>query len=738
VGGERSTTLRLPRWLGALLSLGPVALYLAATAYGVLEAHSSTDTWIGLAAGRQILTATEFPKTDTFSHTFYGHIWYNQNWLTHLCQYWLYSRLGPNWVIYGTWALSASVFLLTLLASYWRSGTWLGAMLAAAVVALGCRDFLSARPATTGFFCIAALWALLCALEGQGGRVRWWPIPLLLPLLLLWGNAHGSFVFGYAVLALYIGHWFVLRTIRLPQRWISLGIPLAALLIGGVLYSIVPREAAPSAGQALKIGAVSWSLKKLALTLGMLAAYAIYWLFARSLAGRPAISDRQAAVLVGVVGAALVLTALLSPFGIENFTHARKIAGSEVFRQVSEWWPPTARGRHFPPVWRFWVILGASLGLLAACGLIRLAGPRGTARPAADGRLRTSALDFALIAIGLSMTFWARRFAPLYFIFGAPIFLTWIIRLLRPLPQRSREYLRLGVMACAGLLAVLTIWETTRKAYGELVEHYAREPQFNLLERVTRYDATPHEAILYLRENRLDVNLLVEWTQAGPVMFYAPNAKVFMDGRAQQVYDEDLYRKYANLMVTPDTPRQYIARVLAEHNTDGVLLRRGRTTENLWRALEQSGEWVPVLLGIRYGHGLFFRKGSRALEQVAELLRRGQEWRPNVVGALLARGFVWAALDPPDLTQAVLCWQGAVDQDVGTGAVCFRPLVRALLDSGRTQEARDYVQKWYRELSQPQPDLPEQNRRELLRILADCWQYIETPPGSGPNRGAGG
>ena len=44
--------------------------------------------------------------------------------------------------------MSASVFDLVLLAAYWRSGTWLGALLAAAMVGLGCGDFLSARPAT--------------------------------------------------------------------------------------------------------------------------------------------------------------------------------------------------------------------------------------------------------------------------------------------------------------------------------------------------------------------------------------------------------------------------------------------------------------------------------------------------------------------------------------------------------------------------------------------------------------
>ena len=233
----------LPKWTKPILLIGPIALFLFATAYGVLEVHSSTDTWIGLAAGRQILNSDEFPTTDTFSFTFNGKPWYNQNWLTHVFQYWLYSKIAPNAVVYGTWTLAALVFFFTLLAAYWRSGTWIGATLAAAVVALGCRDFLSARPATTGFFCIAALWALICAVEGQRGKTRWWPIALLLPLMLVWGNAHGSFVFGYGVLALWVGHWFVVRTINVRNSWIfSLAAVLIVMVAGGVLYSAIPEE----------------------------------------------------------------------------------------------------------------------------------------------------------------------------------------------------------------------------------------------------------------------------------------------------------------------------------------------------------------------------------------------------------------------------------------------------------------------------------------------------------------
>ncbi|MBU0618153.1 MAG: hypothetical protein KKI02_10585, partial [Planctomycetes bacterium] len=230
-----------PNRLSGVLYVGPLLLFVAAVGYGVLEIHPANDTWIGLAAGRQILAADQVPLTDTFSYTASGRVWYNQNWLTHVFQYWLYDAISPDAVIYATWTLAGSVFVLTLLAAYWRSATWGGALVAASVVAFGCRDFLSARPATTGFFCLAGLWALLCALEGQREKRRWWPIALLLPLLLVWGNAHGSFVFGYGVLGLYVLHWGGMRAFRRraaidANQMTALGVAVVAALVLTVVF----------------------------------------------------------------------------------------------------------------------------------------------------------------------------------------------------------------------------------------------------------------------------------------------------------------------------------------------------------------------------------------------------------------------------------------------------------------------------------------------------------------------
>ena len=291
------------------------------------------------------------------------------------------------------------------------------------------------------------------------------------------------------------------------------------------------------------------------------------------------------------------------------------------------------------------------------------------------------------------MTFWARRFAPIYFVFGAPVLLVWIMRLARPLAARPRRYLRLGVTGGAGLFAIVVAVETGTRAHADLVQTFEGRPELNLLERVTRYDTNSHNAIQFLKENQLEVNLLVDWAQAGLVMLHCPGAKVFMDGRAQQIYDETVYRRYCVLLVARDTPRQIMMRILDQHDTDAVLLRRSSKTENLRAAIEQSPRWVPVLLSPR--DGLFLRRPSRGLARLGELLRRGEEWRPHALGALVTRGFVWQAITPPDPEQAIACWEAALRQDVTIGILCFRPATAALLELGREQEARRFVDEYY-------------------------------------------
>jgi hypothetical protein len=214
-------------------------------------------------------------------------------------------------------------------------------------------------------------------------------------------------------------------------------------------------------------------------------------------------------------------------------------------------------------------------------------------------------------------------------------------------------------------------------------------------------------------------------------MLHAPHAKVFMDGRAQQVYDELHYRKYDLLLIAADTPWSLMKRVLDHHDTNAVLLRRWERVENLRTALRRAPQWVPALLGADYD--LFLRRGSRGLAQLGERLRSGQEWRPDSPAALASQGFVWEATAPRDPARAVACWKGALRRNLALGSLCFRPLTAALLELGRNQEAQQLLELYGQRLNQPFTRLPQTLRSELSETLAACRADVEaatTAPGS--------
>jgi hypothetical protein len=535
------------------------------------------------------------------------------------------------------------------------------------------------------------------------------------------------------------------------------------MAVGGQFYSQVPEGVEAKAGETLTVGQTAYYKAKLGLICAVLVAYVAYWLCIRGFRPRLAINDRQVAAIVGVVVAALILTVAFGPFGTHNFTHGQKIAGSSVFRQVSEWNPPFERDprtrelkkfkpdltpHSFPPMARFWRILLSTFGLLVA-GLVlwvarlSMGGSKGREPPAgrrAQGRrpgaardakppsrgpaLHISLFDVALVILGLSMTFWARRFAPIFYIFAAPVLLTWVVLLLRPLPRTLRLYGQCGLALAAAISAIFVARYTWRQAHLVLVEKFKQRPELNLLERVTQYSITTQQALLFVRNNELNVNVVTEWTQAGPVMFYAPNAKVFMDGRAQQVYDEEHYNRYAHLLVSPDTPAAYRIKILDDSGTDAVLLRRLSRAIPLWRMLEQSPGWVLVLLGTT--DGLFLRRGSPALEQLGERLRRGEEWRPMTALAMASRGSTWRALNRPNREQALRCWRAVLEQNVLVGALVFAPLTETLLELGRAEEAGQLIQQYYQRVQRLGPRVPEKTKRDLLRKLGDCWAEIES------------
>jgi hypothetical protein len=183
---EKSSILgQVPAWLW--VGIGIYALLLSNG--GMLL--NDSDTYWQIAVGRWILDHHAMPRVDIYSFTKAGEPWTSSSWLAQVLyavSYNLAGWTGPVVLAAGCVAATFALFIHIL-------GRRMPAAYAVAVamvaLALSMGHFL-ARPHVL-VLPIMLAWANGLMLASERGQA---PSPWLLPLIALWANLHGGFVFG--------------------------------------------------------------------------------------------------------------------------------------------------------------------------------------------------------------------------------------------------------------------------------------------------------------------------------------------------------------------------------------------------------------------------------------------------------------------------------------------------------------------------------------------------------------
>jgi len=158
------------------------------------SAFADGDTGWHIATGQWIATHGTVPRSDPFSFTARGHPWVAHEWLSELLMYgaWRFGGWSGLIVLFGT-AAAALYAIIALHLRRWQRPC--AAALMMVYLSIGLAQSLLARPHLLALPMLAAwLIALLRARE----RDRAPPLALAI-LMLVWANAHGSFVFGLAL-----------------------------------------------------------------------------------------------------------------------------------------------------------------------------------------------------------------------------------------------------------------------------------------------------------------------------------------------------------------------------------------------------------------------------------------------------------------------------------------------------------------------------------------------------------
>jgi hypothetical protein len=294
------------------------------------------------------------------------------------------------------------------------------------------------------------------------------------------------------------------------------------------------------------------------------------WALARASTARPM---REWGIFTACCAASI-----LNPYGIGIIGYPLAYMDrSSPFRSLIEWTPPglsldpsTFQGRF------------ACMAVLAVLGTVAvLVGARSVPRPTTPGSptgARPLLFNAALAVVTLIMAMSARRFIPLFAVTSAPLAAIalatggrWAIA---RFPSPARGGLRWGALAVGGAAAIL-LWRDVRLSPS-------------LLYRWTEGFIYPSAAVRYLAVLDPARNLFNHYNYGGYIILSAPGRKVFIDSRANTLYDDAIFRDYAEIYQA----RPGFGSLLERYRIDSAILDLGAP---LRRALLSAPRpWVQV------------------------------------------------------------------------------------------------------------------------------------------------
>ena len=220
-----------------------------------------------------------------------------------------------------------------------------------------------------------------------------------------------------------------------------------------------------------------------------------------------------------LVGAGCVLAALVNPNGIGSFAYPIRYAfdSTSPFREViAEWKPPFVPGGIQSPLYPW------AIGLFAAAVVFTFA-----SRAYRHERgVPVAGLALGFLTLAMSLT--SRRFIPLFALAQCLVVVPALGHLLVPLVRRAPNL----AQACGALVLGLVL----------LLQHPLSTAAF---EELTAEAQFPRKACDYADESEISGPVFAYYNWGGYLhLRTAGRLKVYIDGRADTVYDDETFERY--------------------------------------------------------------------------------------------------------------------------------------------------------------------------------------------------
>jgi hypothetical protein len=262
-----------------------------------------------------------------------------------------------------------------------------------------------------------------------------------------------------------------------------------------------------------------------------------------------------------VIGPAIAV--LINPYGLEAYAYPLEYAlnSDSPFRGLAEWRPPFEPGGIRSSLYPLGLLLGTLLMLMSAVPRIR----------SAVGLYPEIA---AMVALTAAMSLTSRRFVILYAVALALLFAPFFTYALARLPRRVPvSALVLGLALGLGVVRL--------NAYT-----LRSEPAFHYL---TAEYAYPESLLEFARLNELSGKTFAYYNWGGYIHLHAEgDLPVFIDGRANTLFTDDIYREYVSILAGKPGWLEKIEASGARY----VIWPHSRGGQRLASELVATGRWV--------------------------------------------------------------------------------------------------------------------------------------------------
>lgn len=488
--------------------------------------------------------------------------WINQNWLTHVIFYKLVPKSSyedgvsftSNALVYWKFA----IYILAMICVYYTSRI-IGANRYVAVV-FSCfalfvgRSFLDIRPAGFSNLLVAVFMLILALSMYKNYKYIW----LIVPLVVLWCNLHGGYIYVFIMMIPFIGlHLFTC----LNRKWTA------------IIYNIT---AWPFLLIVIAIAGPTLAVLLFAILIIVLDIVLIFF------------KDRMVSLdfkgvyhSIGVFIAAFLASILFNPFHLTNLTHTFVISVSknaERWRDIHEWHPafdwsnPVGTAVPFLVMYiiLWFVFLAWSFSMIYTSVSGDQFNKRKKKETIGFEWQKINVVMIIIAALTIYMAIRSRRFIPIAGIVGCPIISMLVTQLIRVGAAKYNDYIGKGFIVPAmpqyiekglivfGSVAVLyfgTWWGLKFKTV--YLDPWPNDTVFtSVFMRMTASDAKPFYAMKFIKDNKLHGKMFNYWTEGGFIAWGQepdPNTgftplQLFMDGRAQAAYDRAAFDEWSTIL----------------------------------------------------------------------------------------------------------------------------------------------------------------------------------------------